>query len=134
MIDASLRGLVWRRAQGRCEYCRLPQHAIEATFHVEHIFALQHLPHDADALDNLALACHQCNLHKGTNLTSIDPATGLVAPLYHPRRDNWQDHFAIEGAAIVGVTAIGRATAQLLQFNTHRRLELREGLIAEGDF
>ena len=134
MIDASLRDLVWHRAQGRCEYCRLPQRAIEATFHVEHILAQQHSPPDADAPDNLALACHQCNLRKGTNLSTIDPTSGSVVQLFHPRRDDWHEHFALDGAAIVGRTATGRATVQLLQFNTSRRLELREGLIAAGEF
>ena len=44
MIDAAVRDLVRRRADERCEYCRLPQRAEEATFHVEHIVALQHAP------------------------------------------------------------------------------------------
>jgi 5-methylcytosine-specific restriction endonuclease McrA len=134
MSDALARGVVWRRAQDRCEYCRLPQCAIEATFHVEHILARQHSPPDADAPDNLALACHHCNLHKGTNLTSIDPISGLVVPLFHPRRDNWNEHFALREAHIVGITPTGRVTVQLLQFNTERRLELREALIADGKF
>lgn len=134
MTDATSRGLVWRRAQDRCEYCRLPQHVIEATFHVEHILAQQHLPPNVDALENLALACHHCNLHKGTNLTSIDPVSGLVVPLFHPRRDDWNEHFAIIGARIIGLTQSGRATVQLLKFNTSRRMELREGLIADGQF
>jgi 5-methylcytosine-specific restriction endonuclease McrA len=134
MSDAAIRSLVWRRGRDKCEYCRLPQHAIEATFHVEHILAQQHLPPDVDAPDNLALACHQCNLHKGTNLTSIDPVSGHVVPLFHPRRDDWNEHFALNGARIVGLTPTGRATVQLLQFNTPRRLELRDGLITEGEF
>lgn len=107
---------------------------MEATFHVEHILALQHSPPDADAPENLALACQHRNLHKGTNLSSIDPASGLVVPLYHPRRDDWSQHFALRGAHLVGLTPTGRATVQLLQFNTQRRLELREALIAEGEF
>lgn len=134
MIEASVRDLVRRRAQGRCEYCRLPQHAIEATFHIEHILAQQHSPPDADAPGNLALACHHCNMHKGTNLTSIDPVSGSVVPLYHPRRDDWWQHFTLMGSTIVGQTPPGRATAQLLQFNTQRRLDLREGLILDGEF
>ncbi|HET6880252.1 MAG TPA: hypothetical protein VFI31_08860 [Pirellulales bacterium] len=70
----------------------------------------------------------------GTNLSSIDPASGLVVPLYHPRQDDWQHHFVLKGASIVGLTPTGRATVQLLQFNAPRRLELREGLLAEGEF
>lgn len=63
MIDAAVRELVRRRAGERCEYCRLPQHAEEAAFHVDHILAQQHLPTDVDDPSNLALACHRCNAH-----------------------------------------------------------------------
>jgi 5-methylcytosine-specific restriction endonuclease McrA len=31
---------------------------------------------DLMMLDNLALACHRCNLRKGPNLTGIDPMSG----------------------------------------------------------
>ena len=41
-MDAATRRLVLRRAGSRCEYCRLPQHAVDLTFHVEHIIAKQH--------------------------------------------------------------------------------------------
>jgi hypothetical protein len=37
MIDETLRQFVRRRAGDRCEYCRLPQHAVDGRFHVEHI-------------------------------------------------------------------------------------------------
>jgi hypothetical protein len=40
-----------------------------------------------DDADNLALACPDCNLRKGPNLTGIDPETGAVVRLFHPRRD-----------------------------------------------
>jgi hypothetical protein len=80
------------------------------------------------------LACHRCNLHKGTNLSSVDPLSREIVPLFHPRRDQWHQHFVLRAALIVGVTPIGRATVQLLQFNSRRRLEFRAGLIAEGNF
>src|SRR5437016_3905081 len=38
-------------------------------FHVEHIVARQH--GGSDTVENLALACPECNRHKGTNLTGI---------------------------------------------------------------
>ena len=46
-------------------------------------------------LDNLALACWHCNLKKGPNLTGIDPETGQIAALFHPRKDKWADHFTM---------------------------------------
>lgn len=33
MIDEALREFVRRRAGDRCEYCRLPQHAVDGRFH-----------------------------------------------------------------------------------------------------
>jgi hypothetical protein len=112
----------------------LPQHAIEATFHVEHIIATQHDAPDSDDPENLALACNRCNLHKGTNLASIDPVTHQVVPIFHPRVDKWGDHFSASGSSIVGLSATGRATIKLLQMNARHRLELRAALIAAGEF
>lgn len=134
MIDAATRELVRRRAEERCEYCWLPQRADESRFHIEHIMAQQHAPPDVDHPDNLALACHRCNLHKGTNLSSVDPETGEVIALFHPRRDDWRQHFSLAGARIIGLTSTGRARALLLQFNARRRLEFRQRLIAGGEF
>lgn len=129
MVDATLRHLVRHRAGGRCEYCCLPQDAFDLTFHVEHIVARQH--GGLDAPENLALACDRCNLNKGTNLTSIDEATGAAAALFHPRRDLWTEHFEFMGTEITGRTPTGRATVRLLQMNSARRRELRQRLLGE---
>ncbi len=102
-MDKSTSELVRGRAGNCCEYCHLPQHASALRFHVEHIVAGQHGGADNDA--NLALACPECNFQKGTNLSGIDPDTGAVSPLFHPRRDQWAEHFARDGARIVGKTA-----------------------------
>jgi 5-methylcytosine-specific restriction endonuclease McrA len=131
MIDAATRNLVRERAVGRCEYCRLPEHVGDIPFHVEHIVAKQHRTDDRPS--NLALACDRCNLHKGPNLTSIDPETGELVPLFHPRKENWTDHFAFRGGRILGLTATGRATVRLLNMNATRRVELRRQLIEEGE-
>jgi hypothetical protein len=99
-------------------------------FHVEHIIAKQHL-HD-DSTDNLAFACDRCNAFKGPNLSSIDPEMGGIVTLFHPRQDEWHDHFEIVEATIVGLTPTGRATAKLLQMNHVRRIQLRAHWIAEN--
>lgn len=83
---------------------------------------------------NLALACDRCNLHKGTNLSSIDPETGDHVSLFNPRKHEWLQHFGFVSAEIVGLTAIGRASARLLQMNAERRLLLRKQLIDSGYF
>jgi hypothetical protein len=93
-MDEAVRQFVRQRAAQQCEYCHIPQDALPwASFHVEHIRARQH--RGGDDPDNLALACRRCNLHKGPNLSSIDPQTGQLVPLFHPRLDVWSEHFAL---------------------------------------
>ena len=70
-MDVTTCDLVRRRAGNRCEYCLLPQAHSQLTHHIEHIVAKQH--GGRDDIDNLALACHRCNLRKGPNLTGVDP-------------------------------------------------------------
>ncbi|HZZ41434.1 MAG TPA: HNH endonuclease signature motif containing protein [Tepidisphaeraceae bacterium] len=123
-MDAALHKFVRDRAANRCEYCLIPQHADPFfTFHIEHIIARQH--GGPTTPDNLALACHHCNLHKGPNLTTIDSDTGSIVTLFNPRVDQWNDHFTRQGPYIRGNTPTGRATARLLAMNTPPRLELR---------
>ena len=130
-MDAATRDFVHRRAGKRCEYCGLRQEHSELRHHVEHIIAKQH--GGSEDVENLALACHRCNLHKGPNLTGIDPETGQVTPLFHPRRDRWSEHFAVEGVRITGHSAIGRATVQVLDLNDTRRLELRAEVLKRSE-
>ncbi len=67
-MEASIRAEVRKRAGNACEYCRLHQDDSPlAVLHIEHIIPKIH--GGSDDLNNLALACIDCNLHKGTNLT-----------------------------------------------------------------
>lgn len=125
---------VFSRAEGRCEYCHLPQAAFQRKFHLEHITARSH--GGATELDNLALACWPCNLHKSSNLAGIDPQSGEVVALFHPRKDTWADHFEMLRAGICGKTPQGRTTVQTLRMNSESqqlvRAELwREGIVGE---
>lgn len=130
-MDVATRELVRRRAGYRCEYCLLPQSYSVLPHHIEHIIAKQH--GGTDEPQNLALACHRCNLQKGPNLTAIDPRTGQVEALFHPRHDEWARHFRFSGLHIEGTTAVGRATVQLLAMNDARRVELRAELAIRGE-
>ena len=85
MISAQIRAQVRQRAQNACEYCHLHQDDSPlAALHVEHIIPKIH--GGSDDVENLALACIDCNLHKGTNLTGFDPETNVITELFHPRR------------------------------------------------
>ena len=130
-MDAAARTLVRRRADNRCEYCLLRQEYSHLTHHIEHIVAKQH--GGSDDIDNLALACHRCNLNKGPNLTGFDLESGEIVPLFHPRRDRWAEHFVLRGPRIEGLTAMGRTTVHVLGMNDARRLDLRAELLARGE-
>ena len=109
---------VAERAGERCEYCRAPEQVFNFAFDVEHI-----QPRAAggdSAEDNLALACASCNLYKSDTTTGQDDATGQTHPLFHPRRDRWEDHFRFHShtGRIEGVSPVGRATVARLRLNS----------------
>ena len=61
--------------------------------------------------------CVFCNRHKGPNLCGLDPGPGSCTRLYNPRRDRWREHFAWQGEVLIGLTAVGRTTIQVLAIN-----------------
>lgn len=81
-------------------------------------------------MDNLALACQGCNNRKYTSVEAIDPVSGQMVPLYHPRQDQWEEHFGWneDFSLIVGLTATGRATIEKLQINREGVVNLRRVL------
>ncbi len=129
-LSATLRQLVSQRAAGACEYCRIHQTFSMYSHEIDHVIALKHGGESTD--DNLVLACLPCNRHKGSDLTSIDPFTGVVTLLFNPRTQIWLEHFQLEGGLIAGITAIGRTTIFLLQMNEPSRLQLRQALVTQG--
>ena len=52
--------------------------------------------------------------------------------LFHPRKDIWDKHFRFEGARLVGLTPIGRATVHVLAMNALDLLQLRMELAQEN--
>ena len=130
----SLDDQVWKRARGRCEYCRMPHNLDPLPFQVDHIIARQH--RGRTSLGNLALACLSCNNHTGPNIAGIDPegADGGVVRLFNPRDDEWAEHFEWDGPSLKGKTAIGRVTVYVLAMNLSHRVALRQTLIDEGVF
>jgi hypothetical protein len=131
-IRRDLELAIEQRAGQRCEYCRMHQSLQGAGFHLEH--AIPRSKGGGDGLDNLAWACPSCNLRKSDRTEVVDPEVGLIAPLFNPRRDRWDEHFAWLDYQIVGVTSIGRATVAALEFNTPRRLLIRQVELAFGLF
>jgi HNH endonuclease len=131
-MDTALTRLVWRRANGRCEYCQMPQGADDAPFEIDHVISRKHL--GPTIAGNLCLSCYYCNSWKGSDISSLDRPSRTLTPLFNPRRHNWTTHFRWQGPYLTGRTPIGRVTVALLRINDELRVELREELIAEGFF
>jgi HNH endonuclease len=130
-MSRPLRRLARSRAGHRCEYCLFHERDLPLwPFHLDHIRAKQH--GGRNTLENVAWACQRCSLFKGTNLSTVDPDSGVVVRLFNPRQDAWSDHFAALSNRITGLTPIGRATVWLLQMNSDQRVQLRAELRAAG--
>ena len=117
-------------AGDRCEYCRVPQSGSRFRHVLDHIIAQQH--RGATRFDNLALCCIECNYHKGPNIAGIDPHTNRLTRLFHPREDDWDEHFQWSGAVLSGRTDVGRTTIEVLAINAPLRAAARQTLIDEG--
>jgi hypothetical protein len=127
------KSLVEERACGTCEYCRSQACFATQSFSVEHIAPLSR--GGSDDPENLAFACQGCNSHKYTRIEARDPVTGLMVPLFHPRRDRWRDHFvwSSDFTQVLGSTPTGRATVEALRLNREGLINLRRVLYTMGE-
>jgi 5-methylcytosine-specific restriction endonuclease McrA len=129
-VTAKQRRLVEERAQGCCEYCLSQAGFSTQSFSIEHI-----IPRDKGGeteIENLALSCQGCNNHKYTKTEGYDPTTREYVSLYHPRQQEWFNHFAWNDdcTLILGVTETGRATVETLHLNREGVVNLRRLLYA----
>lgn len=129
-LTAELRRLVVERAHGFCEYCRSQAKFATQGFSVEHIIAQAR----GGVTELRNLACQGCNNHKYDKCEAYDPVSERLVPLYHPRRDRWDEHFAWSGdyALMVGLTPVGRATVAALRLKREGVVNLRRVLFAHG--
>ncbi|MBI5666512.1 MAG: HNH endonuclease [Chloroflexi bacterium] len=129
-IPNSIRYQVRQRANKRCEYCGLPEGFSFYGHQVDHIISVKHK--DSSDLNNLAWACFDCNNTKGSDVAAYDDETGQLVPLFNPRTQSWNEHFDLDGAIIVGITAIGRATVSFLKLNRDEQVNTRSDLVEIG--
>lgn len=124
-IPKKIREQAIARANGTCEYCKLLIEFSTAPFALDHIKA--EVNDGKTELDNLAQACFYCNGSKFTASEALDPLTNNIAPLFHPRKDNWADHFkwSADYLVIIGLTPTGRATIERLKMNRSSSINLR---------
>jgi hypothetical protein len=113
------------RARHICEYCHAPEAIFNLPFEVEHI-----TPQTAggeSGMDNLALSCRSCNLYKSDAVTAFDEETQSAVRLFHPRLDDWSEHFVTnaETGRISGLSEVGRATVLRLHVNSAAQVAAR---------
>lgn len=131
-VSRALRQRVAEQAQQRCGYCLSSQGITGTPMEIEHI-----VPESQGGLTveaNLWLACKMCNDHKGDRMEAADPLTNVVAPLFNPRTQRWNEHFAwtSEGDRIIGMTSTGRATVVALKLNRAVLVDARRVWVAVG--
>lgn len=121
--------IVYTRAAGCCEYCQTSEINIGQAMHVEHIH-----PAGGDGLDNLCLACPNCNLSKASVTAAPDPVTNQEFPLFNPRQQNWAEHFqwTENHTQIEGITPTGRATVARFKMNRPRIVLARQRWVQAG--
>ncbi len=115
-IPNKLKELVPKRANFRCEYCRLSAFHSYFPFHIEHIISIKHGGKTLTL--NLAYACPLCNLNKGSDIATFINDPNVLIRFFNPRTDNWNDHFFAEDTGlIVPKSRIGEATIKIFKFN-----------------
>ena len=122
------------RAGHRCEYCHAPEAVFNLPLEVEHIVPVSRGGDDTAA--NWALACRACNLYKATHVSGNDPESFAIVRLFHPREDQWEDHFRVtaESGEIEGLTLIGRVTVVRLGMNRAAQVVARQQWVRLGLF
>ena len=116
-VSEALRNLVRERVKGHCEYCLTSEVLSGIRCQIDHIIPRSR--GGTTAAENLCLACAACNGRKHARTHAIDPESGAEVPLFDPRRQRWNAHFAwsSDGTEIMGRTPTGRATIVALRLN-----------------
>jgi hypothetical protein len=131
-ISPALRQAVAERSGYRCSYCQTAENITGSLFTVDHI-----VPESLGGqttLDNLCLACWECNLLKHDRIVAADPESGATVRLFNPNTQVWREHFAwqMDGLLIVGLTPTGRATVNAIRLNRPALVNARRLWIQVG--
>ncbi|MCB0084943.1 MAG: HNH endonuclease [Caldilineaceae bacterium] len=131
-IPTQIRQQVEQEAQMRCGYCRTSHIFTAKTLHIEHIIPIA--AGGGSEIDNLWLACELCNGAKGMKTHAVDPLTIATVALFHPRLQQWSDHFrwSEDGTRILGITPNGRATVAALKLNRPSLVAARKWWVSAG--
>jgi len=127
-----LKELVFNRSEGLCEYCKSPANISPQPFVVEHIIPKS--KGGKTSAENLVHSCQGCNNYKYNKISGIDVITNVEAGLFNPRTQLWNEHFvgSDDVLEILGITATGRITIEILKMNRIELQNLRKLLASVG--
>ncbi|MDP9171314.1 MAG: HNH endonuclease [Acidobacteriota bacterium] len=120
-IESALRQFVRTRADGFCEYCRIPE---------QFMLAERSKARWSDSCRESRFVLRTLQPVKGSDIASIDAETGQLTPLSHPPRDRWEDHYLFSAGEILALSATGRVTIRLLRMNRPARIKERQLVIS----
>ncbi|MEA3338770.1 MAG: HNH endonuclease signature motif containing protein [Chloroflexota bacterium] len=131
-VSTELRILLEKRDKKRCSYCLTSEDNCGLRMHVDHI-----IPESGGGCttpENLCLACFSCNVHKGAKQTRQDPLIREIVPLFHPLRQDWNEHFCWDESKIkiIGLSSCGRATIAALKMNNPTVVNARRRWVSAG--
>ncbi|NEP76611.1 HNH endonuclease [Okeania sp. SIO2G5] len=124
-IPETIQAAVRLKAKSLCEYCHASEEWQYVRFTIDHVTPIDQ--GGQNDLNNLALACFNCNRRKWNKQMATDPESGKTVPLFNPRRDDWAKHFvwSSDTTRIIGLTSTGRATVEALALNRQRVIDIR---------
>lgn len=131
-LPESLRLQIETADRQRCCYCLTSEANSGIPMTYDHI---QPRSKGGDtSFENICLACRSCNEFKGNLTQAIDPLTAELVPLFHPRQQQWSEHFvwSADGTRIEGLTVIGRATVVALRMNHSVIIAARRRWVSSG--
>ena len=127
-VSAKQKQAVCKRAEKRCEYCRLPDIDSYYGFQADHIISWRH--GGKTELHNLAYSCPDCNRNKGTDLGTLLDDLDVIIPFFHPRKDEWDLHFELHASGLITAKSeTGQATIKILAFNHPDRIIERQIMV-----
>lgn len=131
-ISKKLRQKVRQDFNNRCAYCLSSQAYVFDPLEIDHILPIS--KGGTNDEENLCLACGMCNRHKYSRVSMVDSETALEMPLFNPRKQDWHEHFAWSesGEEIIGISAIGKNTVEVLKMNNSIAITVRKNWIIAG--
>ena len=131
-IPADVLARLKQQSRNRCGYCRSSVLITGQPLTVEHLTPTSQGGSSEE--DNLWLSCRRCNEHKGAQTHAVDTEADEPVPLFNPRRQAWQEHFAWseDGTRVMGLTPPGRTTVSALNMNHEDIVSARRLWVAVG--